>query len=151
MPKITLPLISIKLFLLTLFTLVTGLAAGMFLGSLLPGADRMYLFSLLQSSNSGFLPMLVTNLMVLGLISFSGFSVYGFPMALLLLFTRAFSTGFCDSLLIYNVDNSGLLPFIFTFMLPQILLCIIYLAVTAASVSYALTHLQNKNAPVTVR
>ncbi len=136
-------LLNIKLLLPCLFILVSGVSAGIFCGSILPAEEMNYFISLLRdhltTSGPHFLPSAITNLLFLLLIFLSGYSIYGFPLALLLLFIRTFSTGFCDCLLLYSIDQSGILQFIFSFLLPQLILCTVYFAVTVFSISLALS------------
>ena len=137
--------LNIRVLLLCLFILVTGISSGIFFAGLLPPADKSALISTLANADtSPFSLRLLTNLCLLLLIGFAGFTVYGFPLALFLLFFRGFSTGFCDCLLLYNINTDGVFSFLFSFLLPQLCLCAAYWAVSAFSTSYALVKIRER-------
>ena len=130
--------------LLCLLILIMGISAGIFFSIIIPSSEKMYLISFLNNSAVNFPHVLFTNIAVLLLILFAGFTIYGFPLALLMLFSRSFAVGFCDCLLLYNMDSGSIPEFVFTFLLPQLILCFIYFAASGLSISYALSRLQNK-------
>ena len=134
--------VSTRILLLCLFLLVTGLSAGMFFGGILPSSEKVQISLLLQHYETQFLPSLLANALSLLLIGLAGFTVYGFPLALILLWSRGFSVGFCDCLLLSDTGSGNAAGFIFTFLLPQLLLCTVYLLATAVSTGYALQHLR---------
>ncbi len=147
--------INIRILLICLFVLVTGITAGIFFGGLLPDNDILHLIPLLenQASTSGpvNLPAALINLAYLLLICFAGFTLYGFPLSLFLLLIRGFATGFCDCLLLYSINTGELLNFIISFLLPQLLLCTVYLIATAYAVSHALSAISSKGASIAGR
>ena len=134
--------VSTRILLLCLFILVTGLSAGMFFGGILPSSEKVQISMHLQNPEANFLPTLLTNALSLLLIGLAGFTVYGFPLALILLWSRGFSVGFCDCLLLAGTDSGDAAGFIFTFLMPQLILCTVYLLAAAISTGYALQHLR---------
>lgn len=135
--------LTLKTLLICLFVLIMGISAGIFFGSIIPGSEMTYMVSLLQNSTVQIIPNILINLAVLTLIGIAGFTIYGFPLALIILLFRSFAVGFCDYLLLYSIDSGGILNFVFSFLLPQLLLCTLYLITTTISTGYALSHLNS--------
>ena len=134
--------LNTRILILCLFILITGLSAGIFFGGIVPDQEKVHLITLLQNSTAHLLPTILINLTALLLIALAGFTVYGFPLALILLWFRSFSVGFCDCLLLYSISSGSITGFIFSFMLPQLLICTVYLLAAAASTGYALQQLR---------
>ena len=126
-----------------LFILITGISAGIFFGGMVPVSEKLHLIALMQNSEAHFFPTVFMHIAAVVLIILAGFTVYGFPLASFILFFRSFSVGFCDCLLLYNLAPGDIPGFIFSFMLPQLLICVIYLIAFAASIRYALSHLRS--------
>ena len=74
--------------------------------------EKTYLLSAIQSPDVQFIPTIIMNSAVLALIILAGFTVYGFPLAPLILFLRSFAVGFCDCLLLYNMGSDNIISFI---------------------------------------
>ena len=134
--------ISTSVLMLCLFILVTGLSAGIFFGGIMPAPEKAQMAAILQDIDAKLLPSLIINALSLLMIGLAGFTVYGFPLALILLLYRSFSVGFCDCLLLYSAGSDNPAGFVFTFLLPQLLLCTVYMLATAVSTGYALQHLR---------
>ena len=134
--------ITTQILLLCIFILVSGISAGLFFAGILPSSESSQLISFLSdAADSTVVSQLFTNMILLSLIALAGFSVYGFPMALIFLWSRGFSIGFCDYLQLYSIEDNSIAGFIFSFLLPQLLICTIYLLAAASSTGYALRHL----------
>ena len=133
--------VTIRTLLICLFILLAGLSSGVFFGGIIPVSEKLHLASMIQISTLKLLPLLLTNTAVILFIILAGFTVYGFPLALIALWFRSFSVGLCDCLLLYNQDSGSTWSFIVSFLLPQLFLCGIYLLITAASTGYALRQL----------
>ena len=136
-------IVTIRALLICLFILLMGISSGVFFGGIIPISEKLHLSSMLQISTLKPIPILLTNMAAILLISLAGFTVYGFPLALIALWFRSFSVGLCDCLLLYNHDSGSTGSFIASFLLPQMFLCTIYLFVTAASTGYALQQLSS--------
>ena len=142
MPDLLKTTLNTRSLVLCLIILVAGLSAGIFFAGIVPDQEKVYLVTLLQNSSARILPVLLTNTAALLLIGLAGFTVYGFPVALIFLWFRGFSVGFCDCLLLYNISSGSIAGFIFSFLLPQILLCSVYLLAVTVSTGYALQQLR---------
>ena len=129
-------LLNTRILIICLFVLTSGISAGLFLSGLMPAAEKLHLVSFIQECYSHYLSALILNITYLCLISIAGITIYGFPLALLLLFTRSFSAGFAGPFLIHTNQVPTLLS--------QILLCLIFTFITTFSVTYALQHLQHR-------
>lgn len=136
--------VNIRVLALCLFILIMGLSAGIFFGGIIPDADKIHLAGFMQKTDAQPFPTLLINLIALMLMGLAGFTVYGSPLALLILFSRSFAVGFCDCLLLYSNDSDNIAGFIFSFLLPQLMLCAVYLAAATISVSYAWGQLQKR-------
>lgn len=136
--------ISTHTLILCLIILITGLSAGIFFAGIVPNQERVHLITLLQNATSHMLPAILVNLTALLMIGLAGFSVYGFPLALILLWFRSFSVGLCDCLLLYSIGSDDIAGFIFSFLLPQLMLCTVYLLAAAACTGYSLFYMQSK-------
>lgn len=142
MPDILKTTLNTRSLLICLSVLITGISAGVFFGGIAPAADILNLTPLMQESKSQFFPSLLINLSFLLLILLAGFTVYGFPLVFIILFSRSFAVGFCDCLLLYSLDPGSILSFIFSFLLPQMLLCGVYLICSVVSAGYALSQIR---------
>lgn len=140
----TLRTININCLLPCLLILIMGISSGIFSGGIIPSSEKLYLISLLDSSTAQWFPVILINMTSLALILFAGFTIYGFPLALLILFSRCFAVGFCDCLLLYNIDSESASGFILSFLLPQLLICTAHLLAATVATGYAMHHLQNK-------
>lgn len=139
-------IITTRILLICLFILVSGISAGLFFASILPSSEASHLISYLsEATDSTVISQLFTNLTLLFLIVLAGFSVYGFPLAIILLWSRGFSVGFCDYLQLYNIEDNSIAGFIFSFLLPQLMICTIYLLAAAISTGYAMRHLHTSS------
>lgn len=130
--------------LISLCCLVAGISAGIFFGEIIPSSEQMQLASIVENTTQQFSSTLIINLLTILLLFLAGFTVYGFPLALIILFSRGFATGFCDSLLLYKMSSSSIASFFFAFLLPQLLICTIFFFVTAISINYAFRHLRRQ-------
>jgi len=132
-----------KILLTCFFIMLAGLSSGIFFISMLPGTDKILLAGLLQDAikthSLNILPAVIYNLMLFALIFLCGLSVYGFPLAALLFFCRAMFLGVCIPL-VSGAPFSDFMPFLFF----NLLLLLLYLAATAACVSYGLVHLRGR-------
>ena len=127
-------LLNRRILLICLFVLTSGISAGLFLSGLMPTAEKLHLASLIQACSAHYLYALISNIIYISLIAVAGITLYGFPLALLLLFARAFAAGFTGLFLIHTNN--------ITMLLSQIMLCLIFTLITTASVTYALQHLK---------
>ena len=136
--------INSQILIICLFIFITGISAGIFFGAILPGTDKTHLLSVISShAKSPTIAALLTNLILLSLICLAGFSVYGFPLSLILMMSRGFAFGFCDYLLLYSRHPGDLPGFLFSFLLPQLILSLIYMTASAAATGYAVSKLQD--------
>lgn len=124
-----------KILFLCLFIMITGLSSGIFFTSMIPASDRGALSGFLQeaiASHDLSIPsVIIYNLLLLALIFFCGLSVYGFPLAALLFFCRSMLPGICIPL-VTSAPAADFLPF----LLFNMILLLVYLAATAACISY---------------
>jgi hypothetical protein len=125
--------------LLLLLILIMGISTGIFFGDIIPVPDKQHFTALLQNCTPFNFSAVLINLSFLLLIITAGFTVYGFPLVIIILFSHSFAVGFCDCLLLYKLEPSGIPDFIFSFFLPQLILCGVYFIFSAFSISYALS------------
>ena len=128
-------LLNRRILLICLFVLTSGISAGLSLSGLMPTAEKLHLASLIQTCSAHYLYALISNIIYISLIAVAGITLYGFPLAILLLFARAFSAGFTGLFLIHTNN--------ITMLLSQIMLCLIFTLITTASVTYAMHHLKH--------
>lgn len=130
-------LINSKTLLFCLFILFAGMSTGVFFTFLIPSEDKLHLAALLQSAletgNLKVVPLLLCNFIWLALMFLSGLTIYGFPLAPVMLFCRAMTLGVCIPLAGASQVLSTLSLFIF-----NLLFTIVLLAASIFSLSYAM-------------
>lgn len=131
--------LNIRCILLLLLILIMGISAGIFFGDIIPVPEKQHFTALLQNHTPFTFSAVLINLTFLLLIIAAGFTVYGFPLVIIIIFSHSFALGFCDCLLLYKLEPSGIPDFIFSFLFPQLILCGVYLIFSAFSISYALS------------
>ena len=137
-----------RLFALSAFLFSAGIFTGIFCGLLLPGKDGQILSAqlsvLFSSGTNHAMPFLILNLTLLLIIALCGFSVYGFPLSFIILFSKSIAFGLCAALYFISDPYTSAANFIFRFLLPNILVSFLLLVFTAACSSYGYLQLAGR-------
>lgn len=150
----SLALASKATLLITGFLFLTGLFAGVFLELTMAPEEKNnvlhYLLQYLSSDNSAmdypspFAISALSNLLMLFILCLSGFTVFGFPVALLVLCYRGLGLGFSAGLLLESQQENGVV-LLLTSLIPQNLFLIPAFLLGASGVlNYSLYHLRTR-------